>query len=83
MASVGSSGNRRASLVFEADIKNTCGRQKCLCHLALTGLGSDFCVPSHLSVSISSIVAWILAEVPDGENVGFDPFLFSVGMFFS
>lgn len=32
----------------------------------------------HKEVSISSIVAWILAEVPDGENVGFDPFLFSV-----
>ncbi|XP_052027456.1 xaa-Pro aminopeptidase 2 [Apodemus sylvaticus] len=32
----------------------------------------------HREVSISSIVAWILAEVPDGENVGFDPFLFSV-----
>uniref|UniRef100_A0A8C6I5E5 X-prolyl aminopeptidase (aminopeptidase P) 2, membrane-bound n=1 Tax=Mus spicilegus TaxID=10103 RepID=A0A8C6I5E5_MUSSI len=32
----------------------------------------------HKEVSISSIVAWILAEVPDGQNVGFDPFLFSV-----
>lgn len=32
----------------------------------------------HKEVSISSIVAWILAEVPGGENVGFDPFLFSV-----
>ncbi|XP_028622836.1 xaa-Pro aminopeptidase 2 [Grammomys surdaster] len=32
----------------------------------------------HKEVSISSIVNWILAEVPDGENVGFDPFLFSV-----
>lgn len=32
----------------------------------------------HKEASISSIVTWILAEVPDGENVGFDPFLFSV-----
>lgn len=55
----------------------------CLRHWVLSILGSYFCVPSYLSVSISSIVAWILAEVPDGQNVGFDPFLFSVGMFFS
>ncbi|GAB1302749.1 Xaa-Pro aminopeptidase 2 [Apodemus speciosus] len=37
----------------------------------------------HREVSISSIVAWILAEVPDGENVGFDPFLFSVDSWIS
>ncbi|XP_028743206.1 xaa-Pro aminopeptidase 2 [Peromyscus leucopus] len=32
----------------------------------------------HKEVSASSIVAWILAEVPAGGHVGFDPFLFSV-----
>ncbi|XP_005076904.1 xaa-Pro aminopeptidase 2 [Mesocricetus auratus] len=32
----------------------------------------------HKEVSISSIVTWILAEVPAGGHVGFDPFLFSV-----
>lgn len=32
----------------------------------------------HKEVSVSSIVAWILAEVPAGGHVGFDPFLFSV-----
>ncbi|OBS79001.1 hypothetical protein A6R68_18611 [Neotoma lepida] len=32
----------------------------------------------HKEVSISSIVTWILAEVPAGGRVGFDPFLFSV-----
>lgn len=37
----------------------------------------------HREVSISSIVAWILAEVPNGENVGFDPFLFSVDSWIS
>lgn len=37
----------------------------------------------HREVSISSIVAWILAEVPSGENVGFDPFLFSVDSWIS
>lgn len=79
-ASVGSSGNYRASLIFEAD--DARGRSKPAYGLWCSLFWDVTCVsPSYLSVSISSIVAWILAEVPNGENVGFDPFLFSVGMF--
>lgn len=44
------------------------------------GLGSDFCAPSHL---VGDIPSWVLAEVPAEGRVGFDPFLMSVGMFFS
>ncbi|XP_075902797.1 xaa-Pro aminopeptidase 2 [Nelusetta ayraudi] len=29
-------------------------------------------------VSISSIAQWLIAEVPDGKQIGFDPFLFSL-----
>lgn len=30
------------------------------------------------SVSISSIAQWLIAEVPEGGHIGFDPFLFSL-----
>lgn len=76
----------RASLIFKADIKNTGSWTVTDRSVAIgsdAGLGSDFCVPSHLLVSISSIVTWILAEVPAGGHVGFDPFLLSVGRFYS
>ncbi|KAM8896690.1 xaa-Pro aminopeptidase 2 isoform 2-T2 [Lycaon pictus] len=33
----------------------------------------------HKEVDITSIVTWLLAEVPAGRHVGFDPFLFSIG----
>ncbi|XP_039106721.1 xaa-Pro aminopeptidase 2 [Hyaena hyaena] len=33
----------------------------------------------HKEVDTTSIVIWLLAEVPVGGNVGFDPFLFSIG----
>uniref|UniRef100_A0A8C0JMR2 Xaa-Pro aminopeptidase 2 n=1 Tax=Canis lupus dingo TaxID=286419 RepID=A0A8C0JMR2_CANLU len=33
----------------------------------------------HKEVDITSIVTWLLAEVPAGGHVGFDPFLFSIG----
>uniref|UniRef100_A0A667HI68 X-prolyl aminopeptidase 2 n=1 Tax=Lynx canadensis TaxID=61383 RepID=A0A667HI68_LYNCA len=36
----------------------------------------------HKEVDTASIVVWLLTEVPAGKRVGFDPFLFSIGMFF-
>uniref|UniRef100_A0A452TCY9 Xaa-Pro aminopeptidase n=1 Tax=Ursus maritimus TaxID=29073 RepID=A0A452TCY9_URSMA len=33
----------------------------------------------HKEVDITSIVTWLLTEVPAGGSVGFDPFLFSIG----
>uniref|UniRef100_A0A8C5YVQ0 Creatinase N-terminal domain-containing protein n=1 Tax=Marmota marmota marmota TaxID=9994 RepID=A0A8C5YVQ0_MARMA len=36
----------------------------------------------HKEVGTTPIVTWLLAEIPSGGSVGFDPFLFSIGMFF-
>ncbi|KAI5758069.1 XPNPEP2 [Gulo gulo luscus] len=33
----------------------------------------------HKEVDVTSIVTWLLTEVPAGGSVGFDPFLFSIG----
>lgn len=41
-----------------------------------------FDLPSvSFTVSISSIAEWLISEVPSGGEIGFDPFLFSVGKF--
>lgn len=46
-------------------------------------LEGDFSVlPVFLSVGVSPIVTWLLTEIPVDGQIGFDPFLFSIGKFF-
>lgn len=84
---MGNLGNLKPSLTFEADIKEDIpGR--IVTDRSLTGEpetvpGGDFpFFPVFLLVDTASIVVWLLTEVPAGKRVGFDPFLFSIGMFF-
>lgn len=41
----------------------------------------DFRPPAIFVVSIRSIAEWLISEVPSGGDIGFDPFLFSLGEF--
>ncbi len=34
---------------------------------------------SWITASIRSIINWLILEIPEADQVGFDPFLFSVG----
>uniref|UniRef100_A0A8C9CVJ0 X-prolyl aminopeptidase 2 n=1 Tax=Phocoena sinus TaxID=42100 RepID=A0A8C9CVJ0_PHOSS len=36
----------------------------------------------HKEVGTTPVVTWLLTEIPAGGRVGFDPFLFSISMFF-
>lgn len=87
MGLCGDSGNLKPSLTFEANLREDgCGRT--VTDGSLTGRpgaspgGDSTFFLVFLSVDITSIVTWLLTEVPAGGSVGFDPFLFSIGMFF-
>lgn len=84
---MGSLGNLRPSLTFEADLKEDTRGRTVRQNPWLQGLGlalgvTSAFLPIFLSVGTTPIVTWLLTEIPAGGCVGFDPFLLSIGMVF-
>lgn len=82
-APLGSSRNLEPSLIFEADIKeDRCGRTVTDRSPAGRPGVTSVSLPVFLAVGTTPVVTWLLTEIPVGGRVGFDPFLFSISMFF-
>lgn len=71
------------SLIFEADIKEDRGGRTVTDRSPAGGPGlTSVSLLVFFAVGTTPVVTWLLTEIPVGGRVGFDPFLFSISMFF-